>query len=162
MPKSRHLHATLAGEQDVRGFHVAVDDAGVVGCLQRFGNLAGDLQCLGERDGTALQAALQGLAFDQLQHQEVDGVGLLEAVDRADVGVVERRQQLGFALEPGEPVGVGGEVVGEDLDGDVALQLGVTGAVDLPHTPRAERFQDLVMTEGCTDHERPEVGRARR
>ncbi len=45
---------------------------------------------------------------------------------------------------------VGGEFLGRDLDGHLALQIGVVGAIHLAHTARAERLQDLVMAESDT------------
>ncbi len=51
------------------------------------------------------------LAFDELHHEGGDAVGLLEAVNARDVGMIQRGEQLRFALEPREPVGVLGERV---------------------------------------------------
>ena len=56
---------------------------------------------------------------------------------------------FGLALKPREPLGVGGERLGQDLDRDVAIQLRVACAVDLAHAARAERGQDLVRAEAC-------------
>ena len=59
---------------------------------------------------------------DQLQHQERRAVGLLEPVDRGDVRVVERRQQLGLALEAREALGIGGDGLRQHLDRDLASE----------------------------------------
>ncbi len=40
-----------------------------------------------------------------------------------------------------------GDILGEDLDGDGAVQAGVAGFVDLAHPPRAEMAFDLVRAE---------------
>ena len=61
-----------------------MDDAYVVGDFKRFGDLYG-------------QRALEGFAFNEFHD---NGVGF-QAVDGGDVGVVERSQRLGFALEAG-------------------------------------------------------------
>ena len=45
---------------------------------------------------------------------------------------------FGFALEAGEPVGVGGERRRQDLDRDLALQLRVGRAIDLAHAAGAD------------------------
>ena len=39
--------------------------------------------------------------------------------------MVKLGEELRFALEAREALGVGGERLGQDLDGDLALQLGV-------------------------------------
>ena len=61
--------------------------------------------------------------------------------------MVQRGEGLGFALKPREPLGVGGERLGQDLDRDVAIQLRVARAIDLAHAAGAERGQDLVRAE---------------
>jgi len=46
--------------------------------------------------------------------------------------MVERGEDLGFAAEPGDALGIICERRGEDLQRDLATQLRVLGAVDLP------------------------------
>lgn len=52
--------------------------------------------------------------------------------------VVEPRGDAGFAQESGAEVGVVGQGCGEELEGDVAVVLGVVGAVDLAHAAPSE------------------------
>ena len=59
--------------------------------------------------------------------------------------MIQRRQELRFALKPREPVGIVAEHVRQDFDGQVAIQLRVARAVDL--TPDAQRFPNLVRAE---------------
>ena len=66
----------------------------------------------------------------------------------AMLGWLRRGEHLGFAGEAGEAVGVGGEGVGEDFDGDVAIELGVGGAVDGAHAAFAEFGGDAVVGDG--------------
>src|SRR5262245_64507347 len=68
-------------------------------------------------------------------------------VDAADVRMVQRGEHLGFALEPGEAIGIEREGFGEDLQGDVAIQRGVARTIDFAHAARAERGEDLVAAE---------------
>ena len=63
-----------------------------------------------------------------------------QPMNRRDVRVVERGQHLRFPLEPGQPLRVVHEGVGEDLQGDITVELGVTGLVDLAH-PAATQWQ---------------------
>jgi hypothetical protein len=77
-------------------------------------------------------------ALDHLHGQEVRGVGLLEAVDGGDVGVVERRQHPRFALEGRQPFGVGGDVLRQHLDRNVAPELGVARAIHHTHPSRTQ------------------------
>ena len=61
--------------------------------------------------------------------------------------MIERGQDLRFALEAGEPVGVEGEQFGEDLQRDVAIELRVVRAIDLPHPARAQGRLNLVRAK---------------
>ena len=74
---------------------------------------------------TADQLVASVDALDELEHQELNTAGFFEAVDRADVGVIERGQHPRLAREPREPIGVAGERGRQDLDRDVATELRV-------------------------------------
>ena len=77
---------------------------------------------------------------------------LFQSVNRADVGMVERRQQARFAREARPALGIGGEVRRQDLDRDVTPELGVACAIDLAHAAGAERGDDRVRAELTADH----------
>ena len=70
-----------------------------------------------------------------------------EVVDGEDVRVFDAGERLGLALEAGQAVGVGGDRLGQDLDGHVAVQALVAGAVDLAHAACAQRGEDLIRAE---------------
>ncbi len=61
--------------------------------------------------------------------------------------MIERGQDLRFALEAGEPVGIEGEEIGEDLQRNVAIERRVACAIDLAHTARAKRGQNCEWAE---------------
>ena len=71
----------------------------------------------------------------QFEDQRRHAIDVLEPVDRANVRMIERGQEAGFAREAGTTLGVCCEVRREDLDGDVAPQLAVVRAIDLAHPP---------------------------
>jgi hypothetical protein len=81
--------------------------------------------------------------------------------------MVQGGEDLGLALEPGDPFGVEGEGVGQDLDRDLTIQLGIEGAIHLPHATLADEGGDLIHAEASAGwqgqsaglYERP--GRAR-
>src|SRR5262245_19999826 len=58
------------------------------------------------------------------------------------------RSRLGF--EPAYAERVVGAGLVEDLEGDVALETGVSGRVDLSHAARSQRLEDLVRSEPCS------------
>ena len=83
---------------------------------------------------------------------------LFEAVDVRDVRVIEGRQRLRFACEPRQPVGVAGERVGQDLQRDVAIELGIARAEHLAHPAGADAGDDFVDAEARTGSERQPAG----
>ena len=90
----------------------------------------------------------QRRAFDKLQHQRPCVAGFFQPVDRADVGVVERRQHLRFTLEAGQPFGITGKGVRQHLDRHVPVEGRVPGTVDLAHAAFADLGGDGIGAEG--------------
>ena len=70
-----------------------------------------------------------------------------EVVQRDDVRVRERGDRARLPLEAGEGIGVAGEPLGHDFDGDLAAEARVARTVDLPHAAHAEDGDDLVGAE---------------
>src|SRR6266850_6118072 len=71
--------------------------------------------------------------------------------------MIQRREQMGLALEAREPLRIGGKQLGQDLDGDVAPELRVARTIHFAHAARAESGQDFVRAEegaGCQGHQR--------
>ena len=95
----------------------------------------------------------QVLALDEFHHQRADPVRVFKTVDVRDVGVIQRRKGLGFACEPGEPVGVAREEIGQHFDRDVAIQRRITRPVHFAHPAGPEGGKDLVRAESGTGGE---------
>ena len=68
--------------------------------------------------------------FHQLQHQGPRVFGCLDAVDLRDVGMVQAGEDLGFPLEPGQAIRIGGKRLRQDLQGDIAVELGISSPID--------------------------------
>ena len=129
-----------------------MDDAVVVRGLQRRGNLDGDCYRFGNRDRTATDVDGQVLALDQFHDERGDPAALLDAVDVGDVRMVQRRQRLCFTLEAGEPVGVAGERLRQNLERDFPAQSGVGRAIHLSHAAFAQLVEHAKRADGLTNH----------
>jgi hypothetical protein len=70
--------------------------------------------------------------------------------------VVERGNGLGLALEPVQPDFVGGKLGRQDLEGDVAAQLRIAGAIDDTHPAGANDADDFKTAQpaACGQHHR--------
>ena len=67
--------------------------------------------------------------------------------------MVEAGENLGFPLEPREPVGISRKRLGQDLERHLAVERGVSGLVDLPHPALADEGGDVVVAKSGADVE---------
>ena len=116
-------------------------------CAWREGVADGhaDLRDVAVGDGAGLHQVGERAAVDELG-DEVDRVGVLaELVEGDDAGVVQPRRDAGLAR------GARGNrlvaVLGDDLDGDLALELLVEGQVDDAEAARSELALELVAVQ---------------
>ena len=61
--------------------------------------------------------------------------------------MIERREQLGLALEARQPVGVLGEKIRQDLDRHLAVERGVERAPHHTHPTLADLLDEAVVAE---------------
>jgi hypothetical protein len=108
------------------------------------------------------------LPLDQLHHQGTRAAPAVrrffEPVDGGDVRMAERRQHFRLALEAGQPFGIVCERLGQHLDGDMAIELGVACAVDLAHSACTDGSLNLVRADagaGRETHRRQILDRRR-
>ena len=94
---------------------------------------------------------LQGCAVQTLHGDERLPVLLANVVNRADVGVVQRRCSLRFALKACERLRVAGNILRQELKGDEAMQPRVLGFIHHTHPPAAQLLDDAVVRDGLAD-----------
>ena len=116
--------------------------------LQRLRDLLRDRQRLIQRDRPLRDPVSEGGPFDQLQHERLDALRLLQPVDAPDVRMVERGEDLGFPLEAGQAVGVRRERLGQHLERHVAVEFRVAGLPDLAHAAFTDLGGDGVRADG--------------
>ncbi len=109
-------------------------------------------ECIGDllrvvEGGLKRERPLERSTRHQLHHKSANAVRLLNSIDLGDVGVVERRQNLRFAFEAGEPFGIFSESGRQNLDGDFTVEFGVAGEINFAHASRAQRRKDSVGSQ---------------
>src|SRR5439155_5488649 len=134
---------------DIRRLQIAMHDPLLVSGFERLGNLPGDVDRRIDGNWSSLHRLGKVFPFYEFHDERTNAAGFLEAVDVRDVGVVERGQRLRLAREARQPVGVGREVIREDLDRDVAIEFAVAGAIDLAHPAHANQRADVKRTEAA-------------
>ena len=130
-----HLHRAAAGQEDVRRLDVAMQDAFGVRGVERVGDLRRDVEHLPQIERPPRQLAIERLAVEQL-HREIQlALVLVEAVDRADVRMIERRRGARLAAEAFDRFFAGGVAGRQHLQRDLAAELQCPGR----GTPRPSR-----------------------
>ena len=76
---------------------------------------------------------------------------LVNLEDHANVGVVQGRRRLCFALEAGKSLRILGYFIEQEFQGGEAMQLHILGFVNDPHPAAAKFFNHAVMRDGLTD-----------
>ena len=61
--------------------------------------------------------------------------------------MVQGRGRARLLCEALQPLRIAGERRGENLDGDIAIQPGIAGAVNLAHAARAQRRLNFIRAE---------------
>jgi hypothetical protein len=89
----------------------------------------------------------EALALEQLRDDVRGAIVGADVVKGEDVRVVQGGDGAGLELEALEAVGVPGDIVVEDLEGNVATETRVSCAVDLAHAACSEELDDLVRPE---------------
>jgi hypothetical protein len=138
-------------QHDVSRLEVAVHHALFVGGVERRDDLPPDRQRVADLQSTR-DPVRQRLAFDELEDQGAHALRLLDAVNRGNVGVVQRRQRPCFAFEAGQSIRIACERTRQDLDGDVPAETGIPGAVNFAHSAFAKLAEDAVRADVFRDH----------
>jgi hypothetical protein len=119
-----------------------VHDAPLVRRVERGGDLTREADRFSGRKRPRGEAVGQRRPFDELEYQRTDAVYFLEAVDGADVRMIERREQSRLARESCSPIGIRDQPARQDFDRDVARELGVVARYTSP-IPPAPRFSTM-------------------
>ena len=152
-PKSRTLTVPSSRTLMFAGFRSRWITPASWAALQRLRDLSSNRQRVFEWHRAMRDTVGEGRPFDQLQDERQRVIRRLNPVDGSDARVVQTGQDVRFPLEPGEAVGVSGEGVGQNLQRDIAAELRVCRAIDLPHPPFADEGGHIVMAEAVTDGE---------
>src|SRR4029079_11353927 len=82
-----------------------------------------------------------------LEHEKANVIRMPQLVDGGDVRMIERREHDRFPLESREAIRRARELRRQNLECDLALELGIARAPDLPHPARAQWSEKLVVRQ---------------
>src|SRR4051812_8458655 len=120
-----------------------MDDPFVMGVLEGIHKLLDDRERLIAADWAALQPLGERGSLDQLHYDRP----FLNAVNRGDVGVIQRRKHASFAAETRHSIRIPSEFFRNDLDRHLAPEFCVRSNVNLAHSAFADLAAELVMSD---------------
>ena len=121
-----------------------MNDPFAMRCHHGVGDRDGNLEQFRKWQWTPAQALLERLSIEKLNHDEVVTVDAGDVVNRADVRVIQGGNGPRFALKPRAELGIVAEAIRCQLEGDNAVQTGISGFVHFAHAARTCEFEDLV------------------
>ncbi len=131
---------------------VAVDDAGRVGGVERFGDLGQQVhRALGLERALAVDQLAQVAALDQAHRHDQLAVVLAGVVDRHHGGVLESRGETRLAEEAAAELLVVGELAGDHLERHRPLQGQLGRPVDDPHAAAGDQRVEPVAAKRRAD-----------
>ncbi len=150
----KNLRQAVAGDEQVLGLEIAMEDAPRVSGGKAAGDLHANLDRFASRERAAVEPLTQRGALEEFADDVRSAAVRANVEDSQNVRMVERGRRACLLFEAMKSVRVCGKRGGKNLDGDVASQPRVTGAIHLAHAPGAKEVDDFVRAEPGTRCER--------
>ncbi len=153
-----HLDRVVFAQHDVGRLQIAVDDLrGVVGVGEGVANLLHprrDILHVETAVGPVGLGGREGFAVDELHRNAGALFVLIEIVDADDVVMVELQAALGLPLHVADRLPVMHDDIGQNLDGDLLLELRVLRQPDDAHAAAPQHArQDEAVEDGLARFE---------
>jgi hypothetical protein len=116
-----------------------------------IGDINGNVEQTIEFQALAADEMFQRLAIEKFHGDEGFLVLLADVVNGTNVGMVQSRGGLGFALESSEGLRIFRDVFMKKFQGDKTVQANVFGFVDDAHATAAQLLRDPIVGYGLTD-----------
>src|SRR4051794_40590714 len=127
-------------------------DSFAVRRVQPLSNLYPQRQARFQVHRASANQVFEGGTVKELHRQESAAVLFSDVVDGADIGMIQRRRCLRFALKAGQDLRVAGDIVRQKLQRHKAMQAHVFSFVDDSHSASTELLEDAVVRNCLPDH----------
>jgi hypothetical protein len=124
-----------------------MNDAVAVRAIEGIGDLGRIAQDFIARQRSTRESRGQRFAFEELHDEEGEAILFAKVVEDADMRMVQRPDDAGFAIEALAELRVGGEFGGQDLDGDLPVESSIDGPVDVAHASGGDGGDYFVGTQ---------------
>src|SRR2546429_7868888 len=95
-PEIKKLRVAARSNEDVRGFHIAMNNSGCMCGRKCVGDLTAEGERALERYRLRINEVAESASFQLLHDDEWTPFVLADVIDRADVGMIERGCGLGL------------------------------------------------------------------
>ena len=148
-PEVGHLDLTFAGQQQILGFDVAMDQPEFTRRADGHTGLShnGKRQRIIE-PALFLDVIAQVRALHVFHRDEANAFGRPQRINMDDVRMVQFRDGRGLGFEPAQIRRLRQEIGAKDFEGDGAVQADLAGQVNLAHATTAEQAFHLEIAEG--------------
>ena len=147
-PEVGHLDLPAFGHQHVVRLDVSVDQFGLMCVPQGFCTEDGHQHRIGDTQVSQLvDPVLHALTVDEFDRHVVTSLIGFDGVHLEHVGVVKPGHRAGFAKESLDERLLLSQLLGEHLEGDVAIESLLTSQVHLAHPTLAELLQQFEVAE---------------
>jgi len=144
-----HPNPPVGTDDDVSRLEVTVGDAGPVRRRQAVTGLDEARDDLAPIVVGLVEPVVEGHPVDVLHRDVQPSREHVDVVDRHDVGVVEPRQRLRLAKHAGATGEAALPLVVQDLQRNLAVELGIVGGVDGAHPADADDVEHDVTADTC-------------
>ncbi len=146
-PEVHHPWAAVSADEDVLWLEVAMDQTDRMGRREPPACLHEHRDDLRRGSSLGLQPIAERVGGEELHRDPHVPVVGADVVDRQHVGMGDSRHRLGLAAQAGLGSAMTAAGTPEQLERDLALQLGVIAAVDHAHAAVAGDAHDDVATD---------------
>jgi hypothetical protein len=129
-----------------------MDDPFFMGRFEPFCNLLSEGKSLTVWNWTSLDTFGQRFSADEFHCEELPSARFVDAVNGGDVGMIQGRQNAGFALEPRHAVAIVTEGFGQKLDRNAAAQLRIHGPIHFAHATGSQMADYFELSELGSNH----------
>jgi len=129
-----------------------MNDSFAVRRIERVRDVNCDVKKPRDRERTSGDQVIQRAALEQLHHNEVLALELINFVNRTDMRMVERRRGPCFALESLQRLRIILGLLRKKFQGNLAAEANVFALVDYAHSSAAEPAENAVMGDFVGNH----------
>jgi hypothetical protein len=147
-------------DEDVCRLNVAMNNSLCVRSVEGIRNLDSEEEQRVDVHWPVADQVLQSLAVKELHSNEGLAIFFANVMNRADVGMIQRRGRLRLALKAGQRLRVSGDFIRQELQRHETMQPSVLSLVHHTHPAPAQFLADAVVRDGLADQKRetPSLG----